>query len=149
MDSHLKLNKKFYQQVDKIKSKATKYRSNLHRSKNHLQIARTISKEDILDRLNVLKDNPNPKEVLYLLRNLLNSGVWISRSSYKLLVSSINFTEEGDKQELSRDEYKILKAVANKESTEEFCDDEIFKVIFNQLVKLKSKKQTLINTLMI
>ena len=59
MDRHLKLNQKFYDQIDKIKSKTMRYRSHLERSKSHLEIARTISKEDIFDRLGALKENPS------------------------------------------------------------------------------------------
>ena len=133
MDKHLKLNSKFYDRVDKLKSKATQYRSNLFRSKSHLHIARTISKEDLLERFNLLKENPSPKEVIYLLRNLLNSGVWISRTTYKFLLSSMNFTQSGDKQELSRSQYKIIKALAQKEEIKDFSDEEIFEVIFNEM----------------
>ncbi|MAE59155.1 MAG: hypothetical protein CME69_09755 [Halobacteriovorax sp.] len=133
MDRHLKLNQKFYDQIDKIKSKTMRYRSHLERSKSHLEIARTISKEDIFDRLGALKENPSPKDVIYLFRNLLNSGVWISRSTYKYISASINYTEKGDNQVLNEDEIEIIKAISEGRELENYSEEEIFRVIFNEM----------------
>lgn len=103
------------------------------RSKSHLEVARTISKEDIFERLGALKENPSPKDVIYLFRNLLNSGVWISRSTYKYISSTINYTEKGDKQILGKDELKIIEAISKGSELKDYSDEEIFRVIFNEM----------------
>lgn len=133
MDIHLKLNKAFYERVDKLIDRSNKYRSRIHMSKKHYSSARRLSAQDIADRISELKENPSPQEAVALIRNLINSGFWITRSGYKLIQASLNFKQRGDKQELNPKEISILKKVSSGEKINHLADSEIFRSIFNEI----------------
>ncbi len=133
MDLHLKLNKEFYKHIDRITKRGEEYRSRIHKSKKHYESAKRLSATDLKERFNILKESPTPSEAIAIIRNLINSGFWISRSGYKVIQSSLDFTHKGDEQELSPKEISILKKVANYEAIEDVSDDEIFRCIFNEL----------------
>jgi len=132
-DLDFKLNRKFYKKIDELKKRSLDYRSRITRSKNYLKSASEISKKDIVERLGALKDKPHPKEAIILIRNLLNSGVWLSRSSIKYIHSIVDFTSKGDFEELTPKEMSILKRVQHGKAIEEFSDEEIFKTIYNEM----------------
>jgi hypothetical protein len=133
IDLDLKLNSRVYEQIDKTKSKFKKYKSRIQRSKAFLQNAKEISKSDIAERLQTLSQDPKPKHAIALLRNLLNSGTWIGRSTIIHLQSLVDFTRAGDNAEHTPDERKILKAVEQGNQDIDFEEDEIFKTIYNEV----------------
>jgi hypothetical protein len=132
-DLDFKLNRKFYDNISAIKKRSSEYKSRILRSKNYLKNASQLSKKDITEKLRALKERPSPKEAVFLLRNLLNSGVWIGRSTVKYIHSVVDFTNKGDLEELTPKEMSILKRVQQGNSIEEYSDEEIFKTIYDEM----------------
>ncbi|EQC43444.1 lecithin:cholesterol acyltransferase domain protein [Bacteriovorax sp. Seq25_V] len=132
-DLDFKLNKHFYENIDLVKNKTSRYKSRISRSKSFLRDATKFSKTDLQNKLKSLTSNPSPREAVFLLRNLLNSGVWIGQSTLRYLVSMIDFTNKGDLAEMTPSQASILKRVSQGNTIEEFSDEEIFKTIYNEI----------------
>ena len=130
-DLDLHLNNRFYKKLDSLKRRTNSYKSRVTRSKNFLKNATNLSKKDLQHKLQVLSKNPKPKDALVLMRNLLNSGVWISQSSIRYMQSLVDFTTSGDKDILSPSQSSILKRVQQQIEITEYDDEEIFKTIYN------------------
>lgn len=132
-DLDIKINNRFYQNFEILKKKTDVYKSKVRRSKTFLKSAKSISKEDINSKINQFSKRPSPKEAIFLLRNLLNSGAWIGQSSLRYMISLIDFTNKGDLAELTPAQNTILKNVSLSKVCENVTEEDIFKVIYNEI----------------
>lgn len=133
IDLDLKINGRFYQNFELLKKKSLLYKSKIRRSRTFLQQARNISKDDINQKLQEFSKRPSPKEAVYLLRNLVNSGAWIGQSTLRYMISLIDFTNKGDLAELTPRQNTILKSVSLGREIDDATNDEIFKTIYNEV----------------
>ncbi len=132
-DLDIRLNRKFYDKINTLKRRTSEYRSRIVRSKSFLKSASRLSKKDLQLKVQGLKERPTPKEAIFLLRNLLNSGVWIGRSSVKYIHSIVDFTSKGDNEELTPAQRSILKRVQQLNDIDEYDEEEIFKCIYDEM----------------
>lgn len=97
--------------------------------------ATTKSIEDVSSRIAQLLQNPNPYQLILLLRSLLNSSTWISHSYIRLIASLIDTKRYEHGPDYDEKTQFILNSVNRMKdiSYKKASDIEIFKAIFNDL----------------
>ncbi|MDC1173874.1 hypothetical protein OAT67_00630 [Bacteriovoracaceae bacterium] len=97
--------------------------------------ATTQSIEEVSSRISQLIQNPNPYQLILLLRSMLNGTTWVGHSYVRLLASLLDRSSFSTNPEYDKKTKTILKhVIENKRlSYKEATNVEIFKAIFNDL----------------
>lgn len=105
------------------------------KKRGKLQKATLVGKEEIIARIEDFSANPSPQSLVILLRGLTTSGIYITRSFLRFLVSHLQLAEE-KLEELTATELEIVKNVySSQEIDSHFAGPkEIFKAIFKDIL---------------
>lgn len=111
------------------------------KKKDKLNVATKVSVDEIVARVEDFTANPTPQNLVVLLRGLTTSGVYITRSFLRFLISHVQFKED-TKIEITQAELEIVDKVYNGEEIDSHFagPKEIFNAIFKDLlIKHESK----------
>lgn len=96
--------------------------------------AASMSLRDVKESIQQLGKRPDPTDVLNLVKMITTSGIWISRSSLKYLLSLVDFSIARTDYQPDERTHLVLDSIAkNKPLPKGITHDEAFKIIFNDL----------------
>lgn len=107
-----------------------------HHAKKYLGKAIKLSASDVKQALLDLGQTPRPYELMNFVKIAANSGVWLSRSALRYLVSQVNFSISRTDYAPDERAHSILKAVSSFKQEldpKEYSEEEIFQTLFNDL----------------
>lgn len=97
-----------------------------------LRRAATTSRNEVLSAMTAFLEKPTALGLATLLRNMFNSGIWVSKSTLELMFSLLRLVEEADFDPSHEESAKILKLVASGQAIHDFNDAQIFKTILGE-----------------
>lgn len=106
-----------------------------HHAKTHLGKAIKMSAADVKEALIHLGQTPRPFELANFVKIASNSGVWLSRSALRYLISQVNFSINVNDYAPDERAQKILNSVVEglPLESQEFSEQEVFQTLFNDL----------------
>ncbi|MFG1500458.1 hypothetical protein ABMA70_09660 [Halobacteriovorax sp. XZX-3] len=131
-DTDLILNKYIESKVLDFKNRVNAYNARKNYSKSFLNSAKELTKSDLLERFNLVKNNLSPNEALKLMRNLVTSSAWISFSTARYIHSLTNFKSFDNKFDFDKVNYRFFNDLKARKPIE-LTDEEIFKIIYNEV----------------
>lgn len=111
------------------------YKQLKEKKKDTLLTAASISAEEINEKITEIVKNPKPLQLVSLVKTLTNSGVWVSTSTLRYLLSVVDFTSHIEEKKEDDKVEMILDYVSRGEDLpiDEVSHEEIFKTIYNEL----------------
>lgn len=97
-----------------------------------LRRAATISRDELRGSIDTFLEKPSPLALATLLKNMFNSGVWVSKSTLELLFSLLRLVEEADFDPAEEKTKRILNLLATNQAVVDHNDATIFKAILGE-----------------
>lgn len=119
-----------------LKNAFSRYRDRQDFRIDRINYAKTISCQELENRLEDLKKKQSPTEIIRLLHSAANSGIWLGHSYYKLLATSLDFKQAIHDLEFTEEDEQALELLAkgdNKKVFRHHTPQEVFSVIFKEL----------------
>lgn len=131
-DTDLLINTFIDSKVFDIKGRISAYNARKNYSRNFLNSAKELTKLDIKNKFSKVKQNLSPNDTLKLMRNLVTSSAWLSFSTARYLHSLTNFKSFDNKFDFDKVNYRFFNDI-KKRAEIDLSDDEIFKIIYNEV----------------
>lgn len=113
----------------------TNYKNRIKRSKYNFYYATSTSIEELAFNFESLIKERGVSQALKILLSITSSTIWVSRSSFKLLNSLVNFSKIHNPSEQNASHQEIISNIINNKFINK-KDDEIFKSIYNEILFL-------------
>src|SRR5690606_24725000 len=97
-----------------------------------LRRAASTSRDEVREALNIFLEKPTALALATLLRNMFNSGVWVSKSTLELLFSLLKLIEEADFDPSDEKTKSILTLVAAGSPVDGCNDAQVFHRILGE-----------------
>lgn len=94
--------------------------------------AAMTSIEEVRASMHTFLEKPTPSHLALFLRNMFNSGVWVSKSTLEMMFSLMRLVEEVEINPQEESTLNILNKIANKADLSSMSDAAIFKVILGE-----------------
>ena len=117
---------------NEIKFKLSNYILKGRRRGLTLRRAANISRDEISTALNHFIENPNSLNLATLLRNMLNSGIWVSKSTLELFFSLLYLVEETKFKSKNHEHKELLETIAQHKPVSGISDANIFQAILSE-----------------
>lgn len=117
-----------------IEAKFSNYILKGQRRGLRIKNAANTSKSEIIDSLQLFLSKPSPLNLANLLKNMFNSGVWVSKSSIELLFSLLKLVESAGFNEKDQVYIDILNQLKNKDKValSSYSDSFLFSVVLSE-----------------
>tara|TARA_R110000868_G_scaffold320917_8_gene582005 strand:- start:3603 stop:4799 length:1197 start_codon:yes stop_codon:yes gene_type:complete len=120
------------QKKDEIEQKLNNYLLKGARRGFLLKRAALTSREEVQASVHSFLDKPSATSLALLLRNMFNSGVWVSKSTLELLFSLLRLVENVDFNPEDAQTKLVLQRVSAGEPLDHHSDAQIFKVLLGE-----------------
>tara|TARA_R110000868_G_scaffold55424_4_gene172303 strand:- start:3721 stop:4917 length:1197 start_codon:yes stop_codon:yes gene_type:complete len=120
------------QKKDEIEQKLNNYLLKGARRGFLLKRAATTSKEEVRSSMQAFLVKPSATSLTMLLRNMFNSGVWVSKSTLELLFSLVRLVEQVNFDPSDEATIQVLKSLKSGPSDANYNDSVIFKAILGE-----------------
>jgi len=117
-----------------IEAKFSNYLLKGQRRSFRIKKAANTSKNEILDSLHLFLNKPSPINLANLLKNMFNSGVWVSKSSIELLFSLLRLVENAGFSENDQVTIDILNQINDRDELvlSSYSDAHLFRVLLSE-----------------